>query len=326
MPRLFLASRGLRAYEAELTPLFAAASVEPVWTPVTDRPHRDDDFLGPLADCDGLVVGPEGISARVLAACPRLRVVARTGVGVDTVDLDTATRLGIWVTNTPGANHEAVADLTLGLMLALARQIPRHAEIARAGSWGRVPMVELWEKTIGIVGIGRVGRAVAHRARGFNMTLLATDPYADAAWCAANGVRLVALDELLAASDIVTLHVTHTPETRGVINARSLALMKPTAFLINTARGELIDEAALLAALDAGRPAGAALDVLAHEPPSPDDPILKHPKVLVTPHIAGTTAESTGRMGHQAVRNALAVLTGGRPPDAVNQPAPRQAS
>ena len=321
MPRLFLASRGLRAYEAEFTPLFAEAGVEPVWTTVTDRPHRDDDFLSALDGCDGLVVGPEGVSGRVLETFPRVRVVARTGVGVDTVDLATATRLGMWVTNTPGANHEAVADLTLGLMLALARQIPRHVEIARAGSWSRVPMVELWEKTIGIVGIGRVGRAVAHRARGFAMTILATDPYADADWCAANGVQLVPLDDLLARSDAVTLHVVHTPETRGMINARTLALMKPSAFLINTSRGELIDEPALLAALDAGRPAGAALDVLAHEPPSPDDPILKHPKVLVTPHIAGTTAESTRRMGLQAVRNALAVLTGSRPPDAVNEPA-----
>lgn len=323
MPRLFLASRGLRAYEAELTPLFAAAGVEPVWTGVTDRPHRDDDFLAALAGCEGLVVGPEGVSGRVLAAFPELRVVARTGVGVDTVALETATQLGMWVTNTPGANHEAVADLTLGLMLALARQIPRHVELARGGSWGRVPMVELWQKTLGIVGIGRVGRAVAQRARGFAMTILATDPYADAAWCAANGVELAPLEELLTRADVVTLHGTHTPETRGMINARTLALMKPGAFLINTSRGELIDEAALLTALDAGRPAGAALDVLAHEPPSPDDPILRHPRVLVTPHIAGTTAESTGRMGHQAVRNALAVLAGNRPPDAVNEPAPR---
>jgi phosphoglycerate dehydrogenase-like enzyme len=319
MPRLFLASRGLRAYEDELAPLFAAAGVEPVWTTVTDRPHTDDDFLSQLGDCEGLVVGPEGVSGRVLAAFPRLRVVARTGVGFDTVDLATATRLGIWVTNTPGANHEAVADLTIGLMLALARQIPRHVEIARAGSWGRVPMVEMWRKTIGLVGIGRVGRAVARRAAGFDMTILATDPYADAAWCAANAVRLLPLTELLAAADVVSLHTHHTPETRAMINADTLALMRPTAFLINTSRGELIDEAALLAALDAGRPAGAALDVLAHEPPRPDDPILKHPKVLVTPHIAGTSVESTGRMGHQAVRNALAVLTGNRPPDPVNQ-------
>lgn len=323
MPRLFLASRGLRAYEADLAPLFAAAGVEPVWTTVTDRPHRDDDFLAQLGGCAGLVVGPEGVSGRVLAAFPALRVVARTGVGYDTVDLETASRLGIWVSNTPGANHEAVADITIGLLLSLARQIPRHVEIARAGSWGRVPMVEIWRKTIGLVGIGRVGRGVARRASGFDMTVLATDPFADSTWCAANGVELVALDDLLARSDVVSLHAHHTPETRRMINARTLALMRPGAFLINTSRGELIDEAALLAALDAGRPAGAGLDVLAHEPPPPDDPILKHPKVLVTPHIAGTTAESTGRMGHQAVRNALAVLTGQPPPDPVNQPVGR---
>jgi D-3-phosphoglycerate dehydrogenase len=321
MPRLFLASRGLRAYEDQILPLLAAAGVEPVWTTVTDRPHKDDDFLTQLPGCAGVVVGPEGISGRVLEAVPGLRVVARTGVGIDTVDVATATRLGIWVTNTPGANHEAVADLTIGLMLALARQIPRHVEIARSGSWARVPMVELHRKTLGLVGIGRVGRAVARRAAGFDMAILATDPYADQAWCAASGVALVPLDELLARSDAVSLHAVHTPETRHLLNARTLALMKPGAFLINTARGELIDEAALLAALDAGRPAGAALDVLAHEPPSPDDPILRHPKVLVTPHIAGTTAESTIRMGLQAVRNALAVLTGQRPPAPVNEPA-----
>ena len=213
-----------------------------------------------------------------------------------------------------------MADLALGLMLALARQIPRHVEIARGGSWGRVPMVELWRKTLGLVGIGRVGRAVAARARGFEMAILATDPFADAAWCAANGVELVGLEEMLRRSDVISLHAHHTPETRGMINARTLGLMRPGAFLINTSRGELIDEAALLAALDAGRPAGAGLDVLAHEPPAADDPILRHPKVLVTPHIAGTTAESTGRMGQQAVRNALAVLAGGPPPDPVNRP------
>ena len=158
MPRLFLASRGLRAYEADILPLLEAVGVEPAWTTITDRPHTDDDFLAQLPGCEGLVVGPEGISARAMAATPGLRVVARTGVGVDTVDAQAAARLGIWVTNTPGANHEAVADLTIGFMLALARQIPRHAEIARAGSWGRVPMVEMHRKTIGLVGIGRVGR------------------------------------------------------------------------------------------------------------------------------------------------------------------------
>jgi D-3-phosphoglycerate dehydrogenase len=320
MPRLFLASRGLRAHEADLLPILGAGGVEPVWTSVTDRPHRDDDFLAALGDCDGLVVGPEGVSARVLEAFPTLRVVARTGVGFDTVDLPTATRLGIWVTNTPGANHEAVADLTIGLMLALARQIPRHAEIARGGSWGRVPMVEMWRKTLGILGIGRVGRAVARRAAGFDMTLLAHDPYADREWCAANGVILADLDDVLAAADVVSLHMTNTPETRHMLNADTLARMKPSAFVINTSRGELIDEAALLAALDAGRPAAAALDVLASEPPRPDDPILAHPRVLVTPHIAGTTAESTYRMGLQAVRNAVAVLLGQQPPDAVNDP------
>jgi phosphoglycerate dehydrogenase-like enzyme len=178
MPRLFLASRGLRNYEAEILPMLAAAGVEPAWTTVTDRPHRDEDFLAQLPGCQGVVVGPEGITGRVLEAVAGLQIVARTGVGVDTVDLDTATRRGIWVTNTPGANHEAVADLTIGFMLALARQIPRHVEIARAGSWGRVPMVEMHRKTLGLVGIGRVGRAVAQRARGFEMTILATDPYA----------------------------------------------------------------------------------------------------------------------------------------------------
>ena len=323
MARLFLASRGLRAYEDEFAPLFQAAGVEPVFTSVTDRPHRDEDFLEQLEGCDGLVVGPEGVSARVLEAFPVLQVVARTGVGYDTVPVERAATLGIWVTNTPGANHEAVADLTIGLMLALARQIPRHVEIASAGSWGRVPMVEMWRKTIGIVGIGRVGRGVARRASGFDMTILASDPYADAAWCQANSVELVALDDLLRRADFVTLHVTHTPETRGMMNAARLALMKPGAYLINTSRGELIDEAALLAALDAGRPAGAGLDVLAHEPPAADDPILRHPKVLVTPHIAGTTAESTRRMGLQAVQNALTALAGQHPPDAVNQPAAR---
>lgn len=321
MPRLFLASRGLRAYDAQILPMLASAGVEPAWTTVTDRPHRDEDFLNQAAGCTGIVVGPEGISPAAMAGLPGLQIVARTGVGVDTVDLPTATRLGIWVTNTPGANHEAVADLTIGFMLALARQIPRHVEIARGGSWARVPMVELHRKTLGLVGIGRVGRGVARRAQGFDMTVLATDPYADAGWCAANAVTLVPLDDLLARSDVVSLHALNTPETRHLINAGTLALMRPGAFVINTSRGELIDEAALLAALDAGRPAGAALDVLAHEPPAADDPILRHPKVLVTPHIAGTTAESTIRMGLQAIANALTVLTGSRPADAVNEPA-----
>jgi phosphoglycerate dehydrogenase-like enzyme len=323
MAQLFLASRGLRAYEAEIRPLLEPAAITPVWTAITDRPHRDQDFLSQATGCQGIVVGPEGVSRAAMEGLGELRIIARTGVGVDTVDVEAATRRGIWVTNTPGANHEAVADLTLGFMLALARQIPRHAEIARGGSWARVPMVEMHRKTIGLVGIGRIGRSVARRAAGFDMTILAHDPFADAGWCRANGIALVGLNDLLSRSDVVSLHALHTPATRQMINADSLSRMRPTAFLINTSRGELIDEAALLAALDAGRLAGAALDVLAHEPPAADDPILRHPKVLVTPHIAGTTVESTIRMGLQAIGNAVAVLAGGTPPDAVNRPAGR---
>jgi D-3-phosphoglycerate dehydrogenase / 2-oxoglutarate reductase len=267
------------------------------------------------ARLDGVVAtlaGVETYDEAVLAAAPALKVIARVGVGHDAIDLAAATRHGVAVAMAYGTNHDAVADHAVALMLAAAHRIVEYDRRARAGAWGTMVHGRLYETTAGIVGFGRTGRAVAKRCLGFNMDVLVADPVADADTVARLGYRLVELDELLREADFVSIHAPLTPETRHMIDARRLGLMKPTAFLINTARGGLVDEAALVEALVERRIAGAGLDVFEVEP-LPDTPLRTLEQVVLTPHVAGMSAASLRAMADRCVESILAVLGGSDP-------------
>jgi len=281
-----------------------------------------------LADADGLIVRSEtNVDRALLAHGPNLAVVARAGVGVDAIDVGAATAAGIVVLNTPGANTLAAAEQTFALMLSLARRTPDAVASIRAGRWERKPFIgiELAGKTLGIVGLGRIGGAVAQRAAAFGMTLLAADPYVSQARAQHFDVELVALEELLARSDIVTLHVSLGPQTMGMLDASKLALLRPHALLVNCARGGIVDEAALLDALDRGALAGAAIDVVAAEPPPPEGSgarLHRHPKVIATPHLGGSTVEALERIAVELAHDVARVLLGAPPSAAVNAPVP----
>ncbi len=273
-------------------------------------------------DADGLILGLDHCDASVFAAAPRLRAIARYGVGTDSVDLEAARRHGVTVTNTPGANTTAVAELTLALMLALARDVPAAASAARAGGWRRARGWELAGKTLGLIGLGQIGRAVAERARGFGMTVVAHDPYTSAP----ADVEQLDLDALWPRADVISLHVGLDPSTHHLIDADVIARCKPTAVIVNTARGGLIDEDALADALLSGTIAGAAADVFEREPPG-DSPLLPLPNFIATPHLGATTREATQRMGIAAAAEVVAMLTGGRPKHVVVSPAtPRRSA
>ena len=264
-----------------------------------------------LPRADALLVRSDTrVTADLIAAGPRLRLIARAGMGVDNIDLAAATRRGIVVLNTPGANTVSAAEHTFALLLALVRKVPWAAQSMRSGAWDRTALggSELHGKLLGIVGLGRIGLHVAGIARGFGMRLVAHDPYVPAARGRELGVALVALDELLARADVVTLHLPLVDGTRHLLDARRLSLMKPTAMVINTARGGLIDEAALLCALERGAIAGAALDVFDEEPLPAESPLRRSERLVLTPHLAASTGEAQERVALEicgAVRDAL---------------------
>lgn len=262
-----------------------------------------------LRGADAVLASTDPMAAEVLDQAPRLKLIARVGVGYDTVDVAAAQQRGVAVTVTPGANEHAVADYTLASMLGLLRRVvPNHVGTA-AGGWERQAGSDLTGKTVGIVGLGRIGKLVARRLAGFDVRLLAHDVHQDAAFAAQYGLQYVGLDALLAAADIVTLHVLLTAQTRRLLDARRLALLRPSAVVVNTCRGPVIDEHALAAALRTGRLAGAALDVFEEEPPI-GSPILTAPNVLLSPHMAGITKESSRRMAEMAVTEVARSLQG----------------
>ena len=261
----------------------------------------------------------EPYTAAVLAETPDLRVISRLGVGYDAIDVDEATRRGIVVCTTPGANHHSVADLAIGLILACLRQIVAAAEVVRAGRW--MPQrvgVELRATTVGVVGTGLIGREVVKRLAGFEPRILAYDVVQTPEMTQRFGVEYVSFDELLRQSDVITLHAPLLPETRGLIDAAALAKMKPTAYVVNTARGPLVDEAAIARALHAGQIAGAALDVFDREPLPSSSPLRQAPNLILTPHMAGVTQQSRIAMAAMAVENVARVLRGEPPVSCVN--------
>ena len=275
-----------------------------------------------LADADALIVrSAVQVDAALLGHAPKLRVIGRAGVGVDNIDTEAATRNGIVVMNTPGANAVAVAELTVGLMIALARMVPRANATMHDGRWEKKSLqgAELRGKKLGIIGLGRVGLEVARRARGFGMELVGHDPFVSSAIAREYGVRLASLADVFREADYLTLHVGLTPETEGIVNARSLATMKKGVRIVNCARGELIVEEALTAALQSGHVGGVALDVFRKEPLK-DSPFFGMENVILTPHIAGSTSEAQEAVGIQIAEQVRAYLTTGVVQNAVNFP------
>jgi D-3-phosphoglycerate dehydrogenase / 2-oxoglutarate reductase len=294
---------------------------EPRWTIVT-ADQLDGKLPEQLETADALIVrSAVQVNADLLEHGRKLRVIGRAGVGVDNIDLDAATRKGIAVMNTPGANAIAVAEHTFALMLEMARHIGRANDLMHAGKWEKKSLQgsELKGKTIGIVGLGRVGMEVARRARVFGMDVIAHDPFVSAAVAKEQGIRLAKLEEVYAAADYLSLHVGLTPQTAGMINAESIRKMKPGVRLVNCARGELIDETALAEALRQGSIAGAALDVFAEEPLK-NSPLIGIATAILTPHIAGSTFEAQEAVGYQIAHQVKEYLRDGVIQNAVNVP------
>ena len=299
----------------------AVFAAEPDWE-VKTHDQLPDGLAAALADADALVVrSAVQVDDALMEKAPKLRVIGRAGVGVDNIDAEAATRRGIVVMNTPGANAVAVAELTIGLMLALARKLPAANASMHAGKWDKKNLqgAELRGKTLGILGLGRIGLEVARRARGFGLEIIGSDPFVSAAVARENGIRLVTIDELMAGSDYLTLHVGLTPQTTGIINERTLAKMKKGVRIINCARGELVEDAALVAALASGHVAGAALDVFTVEPPK-ESPYFAMDNVILTPHVAGSTGEAQEAVGIQIAAQVRDYLKLGVVQNAVNLP------
>lgn len=270
-----------------------------------------EDQLAMVKDAYAVIAGTEKYDAAMLEQCKDLRVIMRFGVGTDNFDLDAMRRLGINVGII--ANHNAVAEFALTLILSVMKNLPRFDAEVRRGGWGRFPMRELTGKTVGLVGFGRIGKRLAELLRGFNVDLLVCDPYVDAEAISALGAKSVALDELLGASDVVSLHLPATEATRHTINADTLAKMKDGAYLVNTSRGALVDEAALVDALSSGKLSGAALDVYEKEPVTAGDPLFALENTVLAPHVSALTYETNYNAGIICAESIISVLNGGKP-------------
>lgn len=283
---------------------------------------KPPELLAVIGDYDALVVRSETKATKeVIEAAKKLKVIARAGIGVDNIDLDAATNAGIAVVNAPTGNTVAAAEHTMALMLALSRNVPFAQQSLKAGEWKRSQFmgIEVRNKTLGVCGLGRVGSEVAKRAQSFDMRLVGYDPFVAPDYAKRMGIELLSLEELLAQSDFITLHTPLTDGTRHMISNKEVALLKPGARLINVARGELVDEQAILDGLDSGQLGGVALDVFAQEPPE-NTTLVGHPKVVVTPHLGASTEEAQREVSIEASEQVLAVLNGEPARNTVNAP------
>ncbi|MGM9522420.1 MAG: phosphoglycerate dehydrogenase [Oscillospiraceae bacterium] len=273
------------------------------------KPLTEDELIPLLADCDGYIAGLDQVTEKVLKACPKLKVVSRYGVGYDAVDVKAANELGITVTNTPGANSQGVAELAFALIISLARRIPMLDRKTKEGGWVRSTGIELHGKTIGIVGLGAIGRALANCCTGFGMNIIAYDPYINETYCKDHNIAVKTLDEVLTQSDIISLHLPLTDETRHMINAETIAKMKKGAIVVNASRGAIVDEEAAYEALVSGQLGGLGLDAFEVEPPV-GNKLMELDSVCATPHTGAHTYEAVENMQNMAVDNAIAILTG----------------
>lgn len=297
--------------------LLAEAGIETVY----NRWHggrTEEEMIALLDGIDAVLADIDPFTARVLARADRLKVISRPGVGYDAIDVDAATSRGVAVCTTPGSNRHSVAELALAMILQCGRKIMENEAEVRRGGWTRVVGRELAGGTVGIVGLGTIGKEVAQRARAFEMRVLAHDPVQDQQFAEEHQVAFVSLDQLLQESDYVSLHVLLNERTRHLIDAERLAMMKPTAYLINTSRGPIVDEDALYQVLKEKRIAGAALDVFTQEPLPVESPLRELDNVYLYPHLAGSTQEVFRSSGLTAAENAIRVLQGRQPHHVVN--------
>jgi D-3-phosphoglycerate dehydrogenase len=274
--------------------------------------NSEEQGIEVVRDADVLVVGLQRITERVLDAAKQLKVIGRCGVGLDNIDLKAAGARGIPVVYTPGANAQTVADLTLGLMLALARKIPQADRMTRGGQWKRIMGNDVWGKTLGIFGLGQIGFNVARRAKGFDMKIIAYDLFENLPLAEELGIEYKSKAAILGEADFISLHLPLNPETLGFISDGDLRAMKKSAILVNTSRGGIVDEKALYLALKEGTIAGAALDVFEHEPPG-KTPLVELDNFIGCPHIGGVTTEAIDRIGMTVARDIVAVLKGQTP-------------
>lgn len=273
------------------------------------RPLVQHELIELLPDCDGFIAGLDYIDADVINSCNKLKVISRYGAGVDRVDLNAAKAKGIVVCNTPGANSQAVADLTLGLMLSVARKIPSLDAKTKSAEWVRSTGIELYNKTIGILGLGAIGKAVAKRVQGFSMNVLAFDPYIDSEYAKANDITVATIEQIVKNADVISLHLPLTAETRHIINGNLMNSMKKGVIIINTSRGGLIDEDVALKMLKTGHLGGLGLDAFEKEPLG-ETAFSSFDNVVLTPHTAAHTKEATENMANMAIQNLIYVLSG----------------
>lgn len=318
MAKVLIAPVTLAGIDGLYLQLLREAGLEPVFSPVS-RQLTEEELLQHLQGIAAAVAGSEPYTPRVLAAHPQLRVIARAGVGYDAVDVAAATERGVAVAIAPGTNQDAVAEHTFGLILALAKNLIAQHQGTVALKWPRQANLPLRNRTLGLVGLGRIGKAVAVRGLAFGMKILAYEPMPDQNFVTRHGITLAPLEQVLAQADYLSLHVPLTPESKYLINRKTLAMMKPTAFLINTARGGLVCEADLLEALRSQRLAGAGLDVFEQEPPGPS-PLFALSNVVATPHAAGVDLQSRDDMAVSAVQTIVALSRGAWPAEQIVNP------
>lgn len=286
----------------------------------TGKPLKESDLIHIIGEFDAMVAGLDEITAKVIDNAKNLKVIARYGTGVDKVDLDAAKKAGIYVTNTPGANSVSVAELTIGLALAASRNIISGNNETKSGGWPRLSGITLCNKTFGIIGLGSIGKEVAARISSFNVKILAYDIYFDRDFASKYGVEYTDLETLLSLSDIVSLHIPVLPETKLMINSKTLSKMKKGAILINTSRGELVDEKALYKSLVSGRLKAAALDAFMQEPPQAGSNLLSLPQIIATPHMGAATDNASDEMTKISIMDCVAVLKGEKPGHIVVEP------
>jgi D-3-phosphoglycerate dehydrogenase / 2-oxoglutarate reductase len=319
MPKVLITPAPLAGLEGQHLKVLREAGFETVFPPVA-RQLTEEELLQQLRGIKATIAGSEPYTPRVLQAHPDLRVIARAGVGYDAVNLEAATANATAVTIAPGTNQDSVAEHTFALILALAKNLISQHQGTRSGTWPRQANLPLRGRTLGIAGLGRIGKSVAIRGAAFAMKLLAYEPFPDHAFVKQYGVELVSMDRLLAEADYLTLHMPLTPESRQVLNRQSLARMKPTAFLVNTARGGLVNEPDLTEALRAKRLAGAAIDVFEEEPPPRNHPLFALDNVVFTPHSAGVDLQSRDDMALSAARSIVALSKGQWPAEQIVNP------
>lgn len=277
----------------------------------------EQELIEKAKDVDAIVVGFEKMSEPVMMGSTRLKIITKHGAGVDNIDMKAASQKGIVVTSAPGANSDAVADLTIGLFLSLARRIPSADRSVKQGQWPRMVGDQINEKVLGIIGLGQVGKKVARRALGFDMKVITYDVIKDEAFARKHGIAYVALDDVLGQSDFISIHVPLIPPTRNLIGERELGLMKKGAYLVSISRGGIVNEDALYRALKEGKIKGAALDVFSQEPPK-ESPLLTLENVILSPHMAGYTYEALRDTGMICVRSIIDVFEGRKPQFVVN--------